>query len=125
MSDVSVKVDGLQEVGDDLARLADQVATLPDAVAAVSREYERVGRSFTPRRGGALAGTATATWSGMTATLAWGSARVAYAGPIFYGWRKRGIKPAGTPQKTDAVMRDRAPELFDGELGRLFDRYGF
>lgn len=125
MSDVSVEVDGLQEVRADLDRLAAEVAITPEALDAIAAEYERVGRSFTPRKSGALAATATGNRVGAAVALTWGSSTVRYAGPIFYGWRKRGIRPAGTPERTDAVMAARAPELYDQELGRLFNRYGF
>jgi hypothetical protein len=78
-----------------------------------------------PRLAGKPAGPARGNRAKNKAVVNVGGARVRYAGPIFYGWPRHGIRAAGTIPRTDAVMADRAPLILDQELTRIFLKYGF
>lgn len=109
----------------DLERAGVEVADLKEAFAVIAQEGADTGQRFTEVRSGRLRGTVRGNRAKNKAVITFGRASVPYAGPYLYGWPARHIKPATTIEQTDRVMDDRAPFLFDQELGRLFDRYGF
>lgn len=122
---MTVEVDGLREVVRDLERAGVEVEDLKDAHARIATEGADTLQGFTPRRSGKLAGSARGNRAKNKAVINVGGARVRYAGPIFYGWPRHGIRAASTIPRTDAVMADRAPLILDQELGRIFTKYGF
>lgn len=125
MPSVSVEVDGLRELVRDLERAGVDVADLKESFSRIASEAADTAQGFTPHRSGKLAGSVRGNRAKNKAQVIFGRARVPYAGPILYGWPKRGIKPATTIQRTDAVMDNRAPQLFEEELGRIFRKYKF
>jgi hypothetical protein len=102
-----------------------EVSDLKEAHARIATEGAETAQGFTPRRSGKLAGSARGNRAKNKAQVIFGRASVRYAGPILYGWPRRGIKPARTIERTDAEMATRAPQIFEQELGRIFTKYGF
>lgn len=76
----------MRKAGHDLGQLREAHA----AAAAIAGAR---GKSDAPKVSGRLAGNVR--WSGTTtaAILRVGGASVPYAGPIHWGWRRRGIEP--------------------------------
>lgn len=122
---LSVQVEGLRELVRDLERAGVDLDDLKDAIGRISAEGAETAQGHTPRRSGKLAGTVRGNRAKNKAQVTIGTARVPYAGPIIFGWPKRGIRPAHTIDRTDAVMVHRAPQILDDELGRIFAKYGF
>lgn len=122
---LSVQVEGLRELVRDLERAGVEVDDLKDAHARISAEGADVARGDTPHRSGKLAGTVRGNRAKNKAQVIFGTARVNYAGPILYGWPRRGIRAAHTIDRTDTTMAARAPVIFEAELDRIFTKYGF
>lgn len=125
MSRGGFHVEGLREAIRDLEAAGVEIEDLKDAFAKVSTEARDVTARNTPKRSGRLAAAPRASRAKNKAIVTVGGARVPYAGPIFYGWPHRNIKPAHTIQRTDDVMEREAPRILDAELGRIFTKYGF
>ena len=56
------------------------------------------------------------------AVVSAGRASVPYAGPINYGWPRRGISPADFTGKTDQVMQPRALSELEREINAAIRR---
>jgi hypothetical protein len=124
MPRVSVEVTGLREVVRGLERAGVDVADLKTVFGRIATEAADVGRGFTPRRTGALAGSVRGNKAKNRAVVTWGKASVSYAGKILYGSPRRGIRPAATRARTDAVMSSRAPALLNAGLDDLLVKAG-
>lgn len=120
-----VAVQGLREMIRDLIKAGVDVEDVKDALAEIAKVGAYVAGNLAPRRTGALAGTVRGNRAKGKAVVTAGRARVRYAGPINYGWPKRNIRPAHFLQKTDKVMETRAPEIFEAEIAKIFEKYGF
>lgn len=125
MPDVTVQVEGLREMTRDLERAGVEVADLKESYGRIAAEGADTLRGYTPRRTGNLAASARGSKAKNKATVTIGKARTPYAGPILYGWPKRGIRPSDAVARTDHAMSTRAPVLFAEELDRIFEKYGF
>lgn len=105
--DVSVRVEGARELRRALKRAGVDLADLKEANARVSAYVAGIAASRAPRRSGALAASTRGNKAAGRASVSAGSARLAYAGPIHWGWPARGIKPqpwiADTAQQTEAI----------------------
>lgn len=119
------QVEGMREAIRDLEAAGVEIEDLKTAFGKVADTAADEISKNSPRRSGALAGNARASRAKNKAIVTVGGARVPYAGPIFYGWSARNIKPARTIEHTDAVMEHEAPRILDRELGRIFTKYGF
>lgn len=113
-----VRVTGLNKVVRDLQALGLELDDLKDAFAGIAADGARLAAGFAPKRSGALAASIRGNRAKNKAVVAAGRARVPYAGPINYGWRKRRIAPALFMQKADEAMRPRAL----AELEQAIDR---
>lgn len=125
MPRVSVEVDGLRELVRDLERAGVELDDLKDAQARIATEGADTAQTYTSRRSGRLVGTVRGNRAKNKAQVLFGTARVRYAGPILYGWPRRGIRAANTIERTDAHMATEAPRIFEQELDRIFTKYGF
>jgi len=120
-----VAVEGMRETIRDLIKAGVDVEDAKDALAEVAKVGAYVAQNLAPRRSGALATTVRGNRAKGKAVVTAGRARVRYAGVVNYGWPKRNIRPARFLQKTDTVMETRAPEIFEKEIAKIFEKYGF
>ena len=120
---LEVRVEGLQETVRALQRAGVEVNDLKDVFAPIAAEAADVAQGFTPRRTGALRASVRGNRAKNKAVVTIGKARVPYAGPILYGWKKRNITGSNTIERTDAVMDGRAPQMLERGIARLIERY--
>lgn len=125
MPKVSVEVDGLRDMVRDLEKAGVEVTDLKEVFSRIADEGADTGRGFTPKKSGALASSVRGNKAKNKAVVTWGKARTPYAGPILYGWPKRGIKGSRTTEKTDGVMDTRAPQMLEEGISDVITKYGF
>lgn len=121
---MGVEVEGLRETVRSLEKAGVEVADLKEVFAPIAAEAADVTRGFLPRRSGKLMSSARGNKAKNKAVVTIGRASVPYAGPIIYGWPKRGIKAARTNVKVDQVMETRAPQMLEDGIYRIFEKYG-
>lgn len=102
-------------MGDDLTDLKDVNASVAQLVA--TRAEQRA-----PRRSGRLAASVRGNRAVSRATVLAGRATVPYAGPIHWGWPKRGIE--AQPFMTEAAQETEPVwiELYEAGIDRATDR---
>jgi hypothetical protein len=86
-----VQVEGARELRATLKRAGDDLADMKDANAAVAGYVAAAAAGSAPQRSGALAGSVRGNRAAASAVVKAGSAAVPYAGPIHWGWPRRGI----------------------------------
>lgn len=119
-----VRIQGLNRMVRDLQALGLDVEDLKDAFAPIAAEGARLAAGFAPNRTGRLAASIRGNRAKAKAVVTAGRARVPYAGPINYGWRKRGIAPAMFMQKADEAMRPRALAELEQAINRKIRERG-
>lgn len=87
-----LEVDGLRRLRRDLRRLGDDLSDLTDANALVAAIVTAEAAARAPKRTGRLAATVRGNRAKTRASVRVGYARVPYAGPIHWGWPRRGIE---------------------------------
>ncbi len=112
------KVEGLSRVVRGLQLLGLEVADLKGPRAAIAAPGAQLAAAAAPRRSGRLAADVRGNRAKGKAVVTAGRASVPYAGPINYGWPKRGIAPAGFMQKADQQMRPVAIARLEEEINR-------
>lgn len=88
----AVEVEGLKTLRRTLKRAGVSLQDLKDAHAEVAQVVVRAAASRAPVRTGKLVGTDRGSGTATAAVVRAGRASVPYAGPIHWGWPKRGIK---------------------------------
>lgn len=119
-----VKVEGLNKLVRDLESLGLAVDDLKDAFSTIAREAAEVIEKAAPRKSGALAASVRGNRAKSKAVVTSGRASVPYAGPINYGWPKRGIKAAGFMQKADEQYAPKAAQRLEEEINHQIRRRG-
>lgn len=114
-----LQVQGLTAVVRDLQQLGLEVDDLKDAFSKIAAEGARVASLYAPRRTGRLAGDIRGNRAKSKAVIAAGRSSVPYAGPINYGWPKRGIAASGFMQKADQQMQPVAIQRLEDEINRI------
>lgn len=99
----AVEVDGLRTLQRTLKRAGVSLQDLKDAHAEVAALVVRAAEPGAPRRTGALAGSTRGSGTQAAAIVRAGRAAVPYAGPIHWGWPRRGIK--AQPWLYEAAVR--------------------
>lgn len=122
MSRVTVEVEGLRELTRDLEKAGVEVDDLKDVFSDIAAAASSTAQQFTPRDSGALRASVRPNRAKNKAVVTFGTARVAYAGPILYGWPRRGIKAARTIPRTDQDMTTKAPQILENGISRLLER---
>lgn len=113
------KVTGLTKVTRDLEALGLEVDDLKDAFSEIAAEGAEVAAGFAPKRSGALAASIRGNRAKSKAVVIAGGKRNApYAGPINYGWPKRGIAPSLFMQKADEAMRPKALDALEAAINQ-------
>lgn len=121
---VGFKVEGLTQVVRALQQMGVDVDDLKDAFAKIADDAAQAASSFAPRKSGRLAGDIRGNRAKSKAVVTAGRTSVPYAGPINYGWPKRGIEPAGFMQRADQVMQPRALRTLEDEINQKIRERG-
>lgn len=87
-----VQVDGGPQLRRTLRSLGSDLGDLRAVHNDVAAYVAEAARGSAPVRSGALAGTLRGSGAKTVATVRAGYARVPYAGPIHWGWGRRGIR---------------------------------
>jgi len=120
-----VRVENLTATVRALQKIGVDVQDLKDVFAGIAAEGARLAVAAAPRRSGKLRATIRGNKAKNKAVVIAGRARVPYAGPINYGWKKRGIKGTMFLQKADSQLSDIAPRMLEDGLQRVMGRSGF
>lgn len=120
---MAAQVEGLRQLVRDLGKVGVEVEDLKEVFAEIASEGARLASTFAPKRSGNLSATVRGNRAKSKAVVTAGRARVKYAGAINYGWPKRNIAPAKFMQRADAEMQQRAPEMLQAGLDRVFEKY--
>jgi phage gpG-like protein len=117
-----VTVEGARQLSRSLRQFGEGLDDLKDANEAVSALVAREASARAPHRSGALAGSVRGSRQANRALVRVGSAKVPYAGPIHWGWPKRGI-PA-RPFVIEAATATQSDWLADyvANIQRLADK---
>lgn len=124
MANVGVEIEGLRQMIRTLEKAGVAVEDLKEVFSKISEAAAHEMQSHVPSRSGKLRASVKGSRAKNKAVVRAGSARVRYAGPINYGWAKRGIKPANFSGKTDQVMQTKAIEMLEDGLKELLVHYG-
>ena len=119
------RVEGLTRAVRQLQEVGLEVDDLKSAFSQIAREAAQVASAAAPRRTGALAGDIRGNRAKSKAVVIAGRARIKYAGPINYGWPRRGIRGAFFMQHADQVMRPRVVPMLENEINRIIREKGF
>ncbi len=118
------RVDGLARTLRQLKALGLEVDDLKAAFAAIAQEAADAITGRVPRKTGRLAGTVRGNRAQSKAVVRAGRAAVPYAGPINYGWPKRGIAPALFMQQGEQDYTPQAVTRLEEELETQIRRKG-
>ena len=111
-----VRVEGLNKTVRDLQKLGLEVEDLKEAFSEISAEGAVLASSFAPKRSGRLAASVRGNKAKNKAVVMAGRASVPYAGPINYGWPKRGIAASSFMQRADEVLQPKALQAITDAL---------
>ena len=90
----AVRVEGLGKVLRQIKQIDPElVKELKAANKTIADDVVLTARALAPQQTGKLAGSARAGASNKTGIVRAGGARVPWAGPVHFGWKKRNIKP--------------------------------
>lgn len=122
MTGQGVRVVGLAQLKRSLKDFADGLEDLKDANAEASRLVAAKAKTLAPKRSGALADSIRGSRAAGRATVAAGTAKVPYAGPIHWGWPRRHIR--ANPFMTDAATATEDDWLaaYEQNIQRLADQ---
>lgn len=121
---VSTRIDNLNSVVRALQALGLDVEDLKDAFSEIARFGAVEAARFAPKLTGRLAGDVRGNRAKAKAVITAGRVRVPYAGPINYGWAKRGIAPSGFMQKADKAVQPYALRRLEADINRSIRRRG-
>lgn len=121
---VGFKVTGLNQVVRGLQEVGAEVDDLKDAFGKLAAEGARIASGSTPTRTGRLAGSTRGNRAKNKAVVTQGRSTILYAGPINYGWPKRGIAPAAQMQTADREMQPVALRLLEDDINQAIRRRG-
>lgn len=121
---MGVHVEGLRETTRALEQAGVDVDDLKDVMATIASEAAETMARFVPVQSGRLRDSVRGNRAKGKAVVAIGGARVPYAAPINYGWRRRNIRPADFIARTDAVMETRAVQLLEDGWNDIAERHG-
>lgn len=114
--DVGIEVNGAKALAKAFKNAGDDGMVDMLKAAHLESAEEVLSAVRAPRRTGALQATVRAAATAQAGTVRAGKSSVPYAGPIHFGWRKRGIRP--NPFLYEALDR-RYQEVIDTFTARL------
>jgi hypothetical protein len=124
MSNNGVKVEGLNQTVRALQKAGVEIADLKSVFSGIAAEGASLASSFAPVRTGRLRASVRGNKAKNKAVIAAGKARVPYAGPVNYGWPRRGIKPALFMQRADRTLQPRAVDMLEAGLDEVIRKAG-
>lgn len=117
MSDrVGFRVEGLSAVVRGLKLLGLEVDDLKNAFSKIAGEGAAAAARHSPKRSGRLAASIRGNRAQSKAVVTAGRSTIPYAGPINYGWPRRGIAPAGFMQAADRELEPIAIQRLEEEI---------
>lgn len=119
-----VRIDGLNKTLRALQTYGADIEDLKDVMAGIAKRGADLAGRYAPHRSGRLAGTVRGNRAKAKAVVIAGRARVPYAGPINYGWRNRGIRPALFMQRADRELAVDAVKMLDDGLSEAARKAG-
>lgn len=119
-----VRVEGLSSTIRALKAIGLDATDLKGAFSKIAAEGAVKVNSHAPKRSGRLAASARGNRAQSKAVITAGRSSVPYAGPINYGWPKRGIAARGFMQKADQEMQPVALTRLEQELDEVIKRRG-
>lgn len=119
MAVAGTKITGAKELIRNLEKLGIDVSDLKVAFTDIARRSADIAASLAPKRTGRLAKSIRGSKTKNRATVAAGSKRVPYAGPVAFGWPARNIKPQNFMWAASARMGPIAEQEIRAELERL------
>lgn len=118
-------VTGLRETVKALEQLGAEVADLKEVMGTIATYGAEIAERFAPRgRTGRLKSSIRGNKAKGKAVITAGRATVPYAGPINYGWPRRGIKPDRFMQDADHELGPRAIALYEEGINDLIHEKG-
>lgn len=121
---MAVQVEGLNQAVRALKRYGVEVADLKGVFAEVASEGARLASGYAPKSSGRLAGSVRGNKAQNRAVIVAGGARVPWAGPVNYGWRKRNIRPREFMQRADAALAPRVVGMLERGLDEAAGKAG-
>lgn len=121
---VSVRIDGLSSVVRDLLAIGLEVEDLKGAMSEIARFGAIEAARFAPKQSGRLSSDIRGNRAKAKAVVTAGRVSVPYAGPINYGWAKRGITASGFMQKADAAVQPYALRRLEADINQAIRRRG-
>lgn len=119
-----VRVEGLNKAVRALVHLGADVEDLKDGFAAIATKGAEIASNLAPKRSGKLAGTVRGNRAKNKAVVTAGRAKVKYAGPINYGWSRRGIRANRFMQRADEQLQPQAVEMLETSLRKAISDAG-
>ncbi|GAA0978205.1 hypothetical protein ENKNEFLB_02833 [Nocardioides aquaticus] len=116
MNRVGFRVQGLTQVVRALQDLGVDVEDLKGAFSAIAAKGAGLASDFAPKKSGRLASDIRGNRAKSKAVITAGRSSVPYAGPINYGWPKRGIEAAGFMQQADQALQPTVLSELENEI---------
>jgi hypothetical protein len=118
------RVEGLASVTRALRAVGVDVSDLKDAFQAIATRGAALVKRHTPVRSGRLQGDIRGNRATSRAVVTAGRSNLRYAGPINYGWPKRGIAAAGFMQAGDKELQPYAVQQLEDEINQSIRKRG-
>lgn len=122
MTKETTYITGLREVVRNLEKIIGDASDMKQVFTEIGQMVATDASHLAPRRTGKLAGVIKPTKTKNKAAVRAGSARVPYAGPINYGWPRRGIRASLFLQRAIEADTNKAIEMMEHGLGVIIAR---
>ena len=99
-----MRVGGLRQIIKGLQDAGASVQDLKEAFGSIAKEAAALAARFAPERTGKLRKSIRGDQRKNAANVKAGGARVRYAAPINYGWKRHNIQPQRFMQKADQAI---------------------
>ena len=113
---MTVRVEGLNKTVRALQQYGVEIDDLKDTFSSIAAEGAKLAAGFAPKLSGKLSGSVRGNKAKNKAVIIAGGARVPWAGPINYGWRKRNIRPREFMQRADAALQPKLVQQLEAGL---------
>jgi hypothetical protein len=121
---VGFRVQGLTQVVKALQEFGLEVDDLKDVFSRIASEGAEAAARHAPVKTGRLRSDIRGNRAKAKAVVTAGRKSVPYAGPINYGWPRRGIAPTQFLQAADEEMRPRAIQLLEDGINAQIRKKG-
>ena len=122
---VGIKVEGLKETLSALKKLGDNFEDLKDANAELSSTIASKASALAPKLTGALAGSIKGNRANKRVQIKAGSAKIAYAGVIEYGYPKRNIRAQSYLRRAASEDQNYIAQTYETNIKEVIKKYNF